>query len=173
MTLPTRASTTMLACMTLLALLAGPSLTHAGTKTMPTTQEAAEKDDAAVIELLRSYERALNAKDVETIVSLYAPDGVFMAQHRPPNVGSQQIEAAYKGVFGMISLDITFEIDEVEVVTPTVAWARTRSAGKTTILATGDVVSEGNQELFLLFRADEGAPWKIGRYIFSTTQPPG
>jgi len=170
MTLPTRAGTTLLASMTLLSLLAGTSPTHAGTEAMPTTHQAAENAEAAVIALLRSYERALNAKDVATIVSLYAPDGVFMAQHRPPNVGSGAIAAAYEGVFGMITLDITFEIDEVEVVTPTVAWARTRSAGKTTILATGDVVSEGNQELFLLFRADESAPWQIGRYIFSTTQ---
>jgi uncharacterized protein (TIGR02246 family) len=139
---------------------------------MPTTQATLHDEEATIVALLRGYESALNARDVETIVSLYATDGVFMAQGRPPNVGSAQIEAAYTGVFEMITLDITFEIDEVEVVTPTMAWARTRSAGKTTILATGAVVSEGNQELFLLLRPDANAPWKIGRYIFSTTQPP-
>ena len=71
----------------------------------------------------------------------------------------------------MITLDIVFQIDEVEVVSPTVACARTRSSGKTTILATGDQVSEGNQELFVLFREEGSGDWKIGRYIFSTTQP--
>ena len=71
----------------------------------------------------------------------------------------------------MITLDIVFQIDEVEVVSPTVACARTRSSGKTTILATGDQVSEMNQELFGLFREEGSGEWKIGRYIFSTTQP--
>lgn len=121
--------------------------------------------------LLRSYESALNAADVEAIVGLYAEDGVFMAQHRSPAVGHDQIEAAYREILGMIRLDIAFEIDEVVVVSPTVAYARTRSAGTTTILANNAQVSEGNQELFVLVRADESADWRIGRYIFSTTQP--
>ena len=125
-----------------------------------------------VTNVLRRYEAALNARDVDTIVSLYAEDGVFMAQHRAPSAGHTAIERAYREIFGMISLDIAFELDEVEVVSPTVAYARTRSAGNTTILATGDVVSEGNQELFLLTRASEAQGWQIGRYIFSTTQPP-
>ncbi len=124
-------------------------------------------------EVLRRYATALNARDVDTIVSLYANDGVFMAQHRTPSVGRAAIEQAYREIFGMIALDIAFEIDEVEVVSPTVAYARTRSAGKTTILATGDVVSEGNQELFVLLRDAASGDWKIGRYIFSTTQPRG
>lgn len=123
--------------------------------------------------LLRSYEAALNAADVATIVSLYADDGIFMAQHRSPAMGRAQVEATYREILSMIRLDIEFAIDEVVVVTPTVAYARTRSAGTTTILANGAQVSEGNQELFILVRADENAAWRIGRYLFSTTQPRG
>jgi len=123
--------------------------------------------------LLRSYESALNAADVAAIVSLYAPDAVFMAQHRNPAVGAQQIEAAYREIFEMIRLDIRFEIDEVVVVSPTVAYARTRSLGTTTIVANEARVSEGNQELFVLVRPGAGSEWKIGRYIFSTTRPRG
>ena len=121
--------------------------------------------------VLRSYEAALNEGDVDAIVALYANDAVFMAQHRNPAVGHQQIETAYREIFGMIKLDIQFEIDELVVVSPTVAYARTRSAGKTTILANDAQVSEGNQELFVLARDDSESEWKIGRYIFSTTQP--
>jgi uncharacterized protein (TIGR02246 family) len=123
--------------------------------------------------LLRSYEAALNAADIATIVSLYADDGIFMAQHRSPAIGRAQVEATYREILSMIRLDIEFAIDEVVVVTPTVAYARTRSAGTTTILANGAQVSEGNQELFILVRADENAAWRIGRYLFSTTQPRG
>lgn len=127
----------------------------------------------AATTLLRRYEAALNAADVDVIVGLYADDGVFMAQHRSPAIGRDQVEAAYREILGTIRLDIAFEIDEVVVVSPTVAWARTRSAGTTTILANDAQVSEGNQELFVLVRADESAEWRIGRYIFSTTQPRG
>jgi len=123
-------------------------------------------------ELLRSYETALNQGDVDTIVSLYAPDGVFMAQHREPAIGRGSIEPTYREIFGIIQLDIRFEIDEVEVVTPTLAWARTRSAGTVTLVDNGTKLSESNQELFILVRDSPKAKWKIGRYIFSTTKPP-
>lgn len=126
-----------------------------------------------VTDLLRRYESALNAADVATIASLYTDDGVFMAQHRSPAIGRAQVEASYREILGMIRLDIRFDLDEVVVVSPTVAYARTRSAGTTTILANGAKVSEGNQELFILLRSDESAAWHIGRYVFSTTQPRG
>lgn len=91
---------------------------------------------------------------MNAIVALYADDSVFMAQHRPPAIGCARIEPACREILGMIRLDLDFDIDEVVVVSPTVAYARTRSAGTTTILANDAQVSEGNQELFVLVRAD-------------------
>lgn len=129
-------------------------------------------DVADVTALLHRYEAALNGSAVDDVVALYAPDGVFMAQHRSPAVGLSAVQAAYQDIFGMIRLDIRFEIDEVVVVTPSVAYARTRSAGTTTILDNGAKVSEGNQELFILRKGSDQA-WKISRYIFSTTQARG
>ncbi len=126
----------------------------------------------AATSILRSYEAALNQADTDAILDLYAEDAVFMAQHRTPAIGREQIETAYKEIFEMIRLDITFEIDEVVVVSPTVAYARTRSAGTTTIVADGAKVSEANQELFVLVRRNDEDRWRIGRYIFSTTNPP-
>ncbi len=128
---------------------------------------------ASATRTLRTYEAALNAADVDAILALYARDAVFMAQHRSPAIGVDAIGAAYREILGMIRLDIVFELDEVVVVSPTVAWARTRSAGTTTILANGAQVSEGNQELFVLVREDGAGDWRIGRYLFSTTQPRG
>jgi hypothetical protein len=48
--------------------------------------------------------------------------------------------------------------------------ARTNSAGRTKINATGAVSPEANQELFL-FQKIDGA-WEIARYCFCTTNPP-
>ena len=84
-------------------------------------------------------------------------------------LGIEQVETAYAAVFQAIDLNVEFEIVEIEVVSDAWAFARTNSAGTTTINATGDKVAEGNQELFVL-RKVEG-DWKIARYGFSTTNP--
>ncbi len=136
---------------------------------LPSTLHAAESDVAETEVLLRNYERALNASDVDGVLMLYAEDGVFMAPNNPSAVGIEQVETAYAAVFQAIDLNVEFEIVEIEVVSDAWAFARTNSAGTTTINATGDKVAEGNQELFVL-RKVEG-DWKIARYGFSTTNP--
>lgn len=131
---------------------------------------AADSDVGQVQALLKNYERVLNASDVAGVLALYAVDGVFMAQHNPSAVGIDQVAAAYTAVFDAIDLDVTFDVVEVKVIAPTWAFARTNSLGTVTINATGDKLSEGNQELFVLQKVD--GDWKIARYGFSTTNPP-
>lgn len=131
---------------------------------------AADSDVDQVRALLKSYEQVLNASDVDGVLELYTDDGVFMAQHNPSAVGIDQVEAAYTAVFDAINLNVTFDIVEVEVIAPTWAFARTNSLGTVTINDTGDEMSEGNQELFVLQKID--GDWKIARYGFSTTNPP-
>lgn len=128
-------------------------------------------DTRAVQDVLSAYEAALNAQDTDTIVSLYTDDGVFMPQHSLPQVGLEDIRAAYIGVFTAITLDIEFWVDEVELISEDWAFARTRSEGTVRINATGDTGPEANQELFLFQRSEVGT-WQIARYIFSTTNPP-
>ena len=118
--------------------------------------------------VLRSYEAALNANAIDTILDLYGSEPVFMPQHAPALVGRDAVRAGYEQVFATIKLDVRFEIHEVEEAGDS-AWARTSSAGRTKILAAGAQVAEGNNELFI-FRRENGA-WKIHRYLFATTQP--
>ena len=118
--------------------------------------------------LLRSYETALNTGAIEAIVDLYGSEPVFMPQHAPALVGRDAVRAGYEQVFATIKLDVRFEIHEVEEAGDH-AWARTSSTGRTKVLATGEEVAEGNNELFI-FRREHGV-WKIHRYLFATTQP--
>ena len=131
---------------------------------------AADSDKAEIEAVLRSYERVLNASDVDGVLKLYTEDGVFMAQHNPSAVGIKQVEAAYTAALQAIDLDVEFDIVEIEVIADDWAFARTNSSGTTTINATGDKVNEGNQELFVLKKIDDN--WKIARYCFSSTKPP-
>ncbi len=128
-------------------------------------------DRTKIETVLSTYEKALNASDADTVMTLYADDGVFMPQHSAPNVGKEAVRAAYDGVFQAITLNIEFTVDEIHKVSPGWAYARTRSEGFVTINATGDKGPEANQELFIFQKTDDGS-WKIARYIFSTTNPP-
>ncbi len=131
---------------------------------------AADSDQENILAALKAYEQVLNASDVDGVVELYTKDGVFMAQHNPSAVGIQQVEAAYTGAFQAIDLNVEFDIVEVEVISDHWAFARTNSTGTVTINATGDTFPEGNQELFVFQKTDDG-DWKIARYSFSTTNP--
>jgi uncharacterized protein (TIGR02246 family) len=116
-------------------------------------------------QLLDTYETALNASDIKTIMTLYSDSAIFMPQHAEAQIGLENIENSYNHVFNAINLNVEFTTHEIEELGDT-AWARTSSAGKTTILANGAIIDEGNNELFV-FKKDNGS-WKIHRYIFST-----
>jgi uncharacterized protein (TIGR02246 family) len=128
----------------------------------------ASTDEENIRALLHQYENALNASQTEKIMSLYGEQSVFMPQHAPAQIGEVTIEQAYISVFNTIKLNVQFTIHNVEIIGNT-AWARTSSAGKTTILAANVVVTESNNELFIFER--EQGKWKIHQYLFATSQP--
>jgi uncharacterized protein (TIGR02246 family) len=128
---------------------------------------ADEKEIAAV---LGEYQDALNASSTDAVMKLYASDGVFMPQNSPSSVGAQAVRKAYDAVFGALKLSVKFDIAEVRQLAPDWAFARTNSAGRVKVNATGESSAEGNQELFVFQKI--GGTWKIARYCFSTTNPP-
>jgi uncharacterized protein (TIGR02246 family) len=128
------------------------------------------QNEKAIAALLAKYQDALNQSDTNAVMKLYAPDGVFMPQHSPSSVGADAIRKAYDAVFNTIKLDVDFRVAEVRQIATDWAFARTNSAGKVKVKATGNSGPEANQELFLFQRIDD--TWKIARYCFSTTNPP-
>ena len=127
-----------------------------------------DKATAAILQQLQRYERALNASDIDQVMVLYGEGPVFMPQHAPALVGRDAVRAGYAHVFNTIKLNVRFEVHEAQEAGEW-AWARTSSAGRTRILASGADIEEGNNELFV-FRRENGV-WKIHRYLFSTTRP--
>jgi uncharacterized protein (TIGR02246 family) len=124
---------------------------------------------AAITAVLKSYERALNAGDVEGVARLYTDDAVVLAPNAPSAVGIDAVRAAYTGIFRTIGLDLTFKVAEVNVVAPNWAFLRSTSNGVVTILANGAQIPSSNQELFVLHRSHGG--WRLARYSFSSTLP--
>jgi uncharacterized protein (TIGR02246 family) len=127
-------------------------------------------NEKAVAGVLAKYEKALNESNTEQVMALYASDGVFMPQHSPSSVGTAAVRLAYDKVFKTIALTVKFDVAEIRELSPHWIFARTNSAGRTKVHATGQEQPEANQELFLFQNVD--GHWKIARYCFATTNPP-
>jgi uncharacterized protein (TIGR02246 family) len=127
-------------------------------------------DETAIRNVMAAYEAALNASDTQAVMPLYAEDGVFMPQNSQSVIGKAAVRQAYDAVFKAITLKVKFTIAEVVVMSPQWAFVRTNSAGTQKVNATGAVSAEGNQELFIFNKGDDGK-WRIARYSFSTTNP--
>jgi uncharacterized protein (TIGR02246 family) len=127
-------------------------------------------NEQAVAAVLAKYEDALNQSDIDAVMKLYAFDGVFMPQNSPSSVGADAVRKAYDAVFKAIKLTVKFNVAEVVEMAPNWVLARTNSAGKVKVYATGGGGPEANQELFVFQKID--GEWKIARYCFSTTNPP-
>ena len=125
---------------------------------------------AGIEEVLKSYERSLNASDVAGVVQLYTDDAVLLAPEAPSAVGIEAVRNAYTGIFQAIALNITFEIAEVKLLSPEWAFLRSNSKGVVKILANGAQVPGGSQELFVLHKSQ--GRWKIARYSFSSVLQP-
>jgi uncharacterized protein (TIGR02246 family) len=128
-------------------------------------------DKKAIVDVLKGYEKALNASNAEEVSKLFTADVVVMAPHHNPAEGRKTIHKVYDGLFKAVRLHIKFEVDEVTPVSNDWAFARTRS--KFTVKVVGSDVppqEDANQELFVLQKED--GKWRIARYSYSSTNPP-
>jgi uncharacterized protein (TIGR02246 family) len=163
-----------LACLVLPSIAAAasqspqePTSSGAGKSRQSKTQLATQRTRIEAV--VKSYEQALNASDVEGVAQLFTDDAVLLAPNAPSAVGIRAVRAAYTGIFQTIDLDLTFEIAEVNVVSPTWAFLRSTSNGVVTVLANGAQIPSSNQELFVLHKSQ--GRWKLARYSFSSVLP--
>jgi uncharacterized protein (TIGR02246 family) len=120
-------------------------------------------DDAAVRKVIDAYGDRLRASDVHAVVDLYTDTAAVMQPDQETIVGKQQLAAAYDGVFANMTLDFTFQLEEV-LMDGEIATARTTGTGTMTVRATGEAVPARFRELFVLRRL--GDQWKIAQYMF-------
>ena len=86
--------------------------------------------------IMDKYAAALKTGDVETLVGLYSPKGVFMREEMKAVVGQDALRAAYKEVFATLKVDLQFTVREAEEAGD-MAWLRSVSKGTVKILKTG------------------------------------
>jgi ketosteroid isomerase-like protein len=141
-----------------IALLAVPLVALAG----PARAEV----PAEFRRLLETYAKALDGNDVETLVGLFSPNGVLMAEGMPAAAGHDALRAAYRRIFATLKVALRFDLLDGEQ-SGDLGWVRATSAGRTRVLATG-AESEGTFHLLIVFRRDGGA-WKIRDYIYTSS----
>lgn len=131
------------------------------------TLNATASEKTAIEKLIYSYQDALNASDVNKVISLYTTDGVLMASGAPTAEGAEQVKGTYQYVFDNFTYTLKFTIQEIEVNGNT-AFARSTSQGNFTIKKSGQSVPDENSELFV-FEKVKGQ-WKIARYMYNKTK---
>ncbi|HZP99190.1 MAG TPA: nuclear transport factor 2 family protein [Reyranella sp.] len=116
------------------------------------------------VEIMQKYAVALQANDVEALVSLYTDNGVYVRPDFPAAVGHAALRTAYKEVFATLRVSLRFDIKEAEIHGD-MAWVRSESTSKIKVLKSGAETSESYHQL-VVFRREAGV-WKIRSYLYS------
>ncbi|VAW72428.1 hypothetical protein MNBD_GAMMA10-2218 [hydrothermal vent metagenome] len=132
--------------------------------TLSTLSNAANHTD--ITAPIKSYFKALNESDHKTILQLYSAEPVFMQQGAPAFVGRKAVDEAYTNIFNVLRLNVSYDIMEVQTLSPSTALVRTHSAGTAYFKPEKASRNEASNELFILRL--ENKAWKIDRYIFSS-----
>lgn len=115
--------------------------------------------------ILETYSAALDASDVETLVGLYSPNGVFMREGMKAVVGQDALRAAYKTVFATLKVRLEFSLQEAGQ-SGDLGWARALSTGTVKVLSTGAEAHGSFNQLVVFQRA--GGAWKIRSYLYAS-----
>jgi len=117
--------------------------------------------------ILDTYSKALDSNDVETLVGLYASNGVLVREDKPPAIGKEALRAAYKDTFATLKAALAFKVQDAEQ-SGELGWARSVATGKVKVLATGKETSDSYNELIVFRR--EGGAWKIRTYFYASSK---
>src|SRR5262249_25035863 len=74
------------------------------------------EDVQAIHRLRDEWKAAVDAKDVNKILSLITDDAVFLAPNSPAIVGKQAVEYLYKTVLGLYEFKQNFIYEEITVL---------------------------------------------------------
>lgn len=125
-------------------------------------------DPAQLVAVMERYAAALRSGNADALVGLYTDNGVFMRENMPAAVGREALRVAYKEIFAALKVDLSFSIQETEVMGD-MAWLRSTSKGRVKMLSSGVETANSFDEL-VVFRRDQ-ASWKIRSYMYGSNQP--
>ena len=117
---------------------------------------------SAIEKLLKTYEAAINAKDIQTLVSLYSSDARLSINNFGDDdaVGADQLKQTWTSYLDSVKIRIYLEISDI-VEYSGFAHASTRGIG--TLETTQGSVNK-YRENFVLVKEEDG--WKISNHVY-------
>jgi uncharacterized protein (TIGR02246 family) len=123
---------------------------------------------SAVKRTAGAFFRALNESNIDTILELYHPDGVYLPKNAPAMRGVGEIKKAYQALFGRVKFNVDHVYQDVSVH-GNIAIVESRANGTVTIRETKQTAPVDVKELFVFRKVDN--KWKIDRYMFNDNTP--
>lgn len=136
---------------------------------MPATSPRSE-DEQSIRRLGDEWEKAVEARDLDRILSLVTDDVVFMPPGAPAIEGKRALEETYRAFFARYSIKQTFAPEEIKISGD---WAFTRGADVLTL-----VPLDGNLPVVVrargisILKRDESGSWQFARGITNLDHPP-
>ncbi len=121
-------------------------------------------EDNRISRVVYSYEKALNTHNVDSVLQLFAKDGILVLQGAPTSIGTEAVEKFYISIFKKIDFNIKFNIEEI--IQMSSEWALVRTTSR---LNNATDSGEGGHEIFILQKQVNGN-WKIARYSGSSAK---
>ncbi|TCC88534.1 SgcJ/EcaC family oxidoreductase [Pedobacter frigiditerrae] len=132
-----------------------------------TTINAQSKDQASVKTVVQNYFDALNASDVNKVVSYFTAEGVLLAPGAPTATGTEQLKGTFKYVFDNFTYTLAFAIADL-TVEGDYAFVASTSKGSFVIKSSNQKNEDDFRETFILKRVN--GQWKIARYMYNKSK---
>ncbi len=126
-------------------------------------------DVAAIEQLLRDWNLAVNAGDVDSLVASFTNDAIRMSANMPAQVGREAIRAALEARFNANKLEVANVAEEIRV---TGDWAFVR--GRNTVTQTpkaGGKPTEDTGKWLIIVQRQSDSSWKWHRDIGNSDNP--
>jgi len=128
---------------------------------------AQSKSKAAVEQIVLNYFDALNASDVNKVVSHFTNDGVLLAPGAPTATGTDQLNGTFQYVFDNFKYTLNVTVGEI-IIEGNYAFVSSTSKGSFVIKSTNQKVDDDFRETFIMQKVS--GTWKIARYMYNKSK---
>jgi uncharacterized protein (TIGR02246 family) len=118
-------------------------------------------DEQAIRDLIDTWLSATRSGDVDTVLTLMAPDVVFLVAGQPPMQGREAFAAGLRGMLATHAIESNSEIDEI-AVEGNLAYCRTRLEVTVTSRHGGTPLQRKGHTLSILRKGSDGK-WRLTR----------
>lgn len=118
-------------------------------------------DEQEIRALIAHWIAATRAGDVEAVLSLMAPDAIFLMAGQPPMVGKEAFAASLRSVLAGHAIDSSSEVEEV-AVSGDMAYCRTRLA-VTVTSKHGQLPMQRSGHTLTILRKGSDSKWRLTR----------